>query len=125
MGDFKIKEIKNYMMTGISYLIPVCIIGGMFFAISIGFGGEYVQDQGIVVANQFLANLQTIGSSGLFIMIPVVGAYIAYAIAGKPRWLRHLYSATWRISKLGRRRQKQGFSGHCFLAWQLVLWFHI
>ena len=35
MGDFKIKEIKNYMMTGISYLIPVCIIGGMFFAISI------------------------------------------------------------------------------------------
>lgn len=84
MGDFKIKEIKNYMMTGISYLIPVCIIGGMFFAISIGFGGEYVQDQGIVVANQFLANLQTIGSSGLFIMIPVVGAYIAYAIAGKP-----------------------------------------
>lgn len=75
MGDFKIKEIKNYMMTGISYLIPVCIIGGMFFAISIGFGGEYVQDQGIVVANQFLANLQTIGSSGLFIMIPVVCIY--------------------------------------------------
>lgn len=54
MNGFEIKKMKSYLMTGISYMIPICIIGGMFFAISIGFGGEYVQDKGIVVSNQFL-----------------------------------------------------------------------
>ena len=52
MNGFEIKKMKSYLMTGISYMIPICIIGGMFFAISIGFGGEYVQDKGIVVSNQ-------------------------------------------------------------------------
>ena len=115
MGDFKIKEIKNYMMTGISYLIPVCIIGGMFFAISIGFGGEYVQDQGIVVANQFLANLQTIGSSGLFIMIPVVGAYIAYAIAGKPALAPAFVLCYMANIEVGATATKTGFLGALLL----------
>lgn len=41
MGSFEIKKIREYLMTGISYMIPICIIGGMFFAISIGIGGTY------------------------------------------------------------------------------------
>lgn len=46
MGDFKIKEIKNYMMTGISYLIPVCIIGGMFSQFRLGLAASMSRTRG-------------------------------------------------------------------------------
>lgn len=83
MGDFELKRIKDYLMTGISYMIPVCIIGGMFFAISIGLGG-HTSDAGFVIESQFWKDIQTIGLAGFGLMPCILGAYIAYAIAGKP-----------------------------------------
>lgn len=38
--DFK--KIKNYLMTGMSYMIPMTVIGGIFYAGSIAFGGTAV-----------------------------------------------------------------------------------
>ena len=115
MNGFEIKKMKSYLMTGISYMIPICIIGGMFFAISIGFGGEYVQDKGIVVSNQFFANLQTIGLAGLFMMIPVIGAYSAYAIAGKPALAPAFVLCYMANTEVGVSGTKTGFLGAIIL----------
>ena len=111
MNGFDVKKLKSYLMTGISYMIPICIIGGMFFAISIGFGGEYVQDKGIVVSNQFFANLQTIGLAGLFMMVPVIGAYTAYAIAGKPALAPAFVLCYMANTEVGASGTKTGFLG--------------
>ena len=82
--DFK-KELKNIqkaLLTGTSYMMPLVVAGGLSFAISL-LGGE-TTNSGIVVANEFMANVKIIGKAGLFMMIPVAAAYVAYAIAGRP-----------------------------------------
>ena len=80
--DFK--KIKNNLMTGISYMIPLTVIGGICYAGAIALGGTAVEGQGMVVTNEILLHLQEIGSAGLFLMIPILCGYIAYAVAGKP-----------------------------------------
>ena len=47
--DFK--KIKNYLMTGMSYMIPMTVIGGIFYAGSIAFGGTAVAGEGMVIKN--------------------------------------------------------------------------
>lgn len=68
--------------TGVSYFIPVVVIGGVFLAFSLASGTA--GDAGMEVTNPFMVNLNTIGNAGIAMMIPVLAAYIAYSIAGKP-----------------------------------------
>jgi PTS system fructose-specific IIC component/fructose-specific PTS system IIC-like component len=76
------KDLVKSLNTGISYFLPVIIAGGMLFALAIGTGD--IIDNKILPANQFFADILTIGQSGFAMMVPVLAAYIAYAIAGKP-----------------------------------------
>ena len=109
--DFK--KIKNYLMTGMSYMIPMTVIGGIFYAGSIAFGGTAVAGEGMVIKNEFLLHVQEIGAAGLFMMIPVLAGYIAYAIAGKPGLAPGLvagYIANTEIT-IGGNAVKTGFLG--------------
>ena len=83
--DFK--KIKNHLMTGMSYMIPMTVIGGIFYAGSIAFGGTAVAGEGMVIKNEFLLHVQEIGGAGLFLDDSCSGRYIAYAIAANPLWL--------------------------------------
>lgn len=76
------KTLLNAFNTGVSYFIPVVVIGGVFLAFSLASGEA--GDAGMTVTNPFMINLNTIGNAGIAMMIPVLAAYIAYSIAGKP-----------------------------------------
>jgi len=76
------KDLVKAFNTGVSYFIPVVVIGGVFLAFSLASGTA--GDSGMVVTNPFMQNLNTIGMAGIHMMIPVLAAYIAYSIAGKP-----------------------------------------
>ena len=100
-------------MTGMSYMIPMTVIGGIFYAGSIAFGGTAVAGEGMVIENEFLLHVQEIGGAGLFLMIPVLAGYIAYAIAGKPALAPGLvagYIANTEIT-IGGNAVKTGFLG--------------
>jgi len=75
-------------MTGVSFMIPFVTIGGIFLAI-----GFMVAELPFTAGNTETLFEETgslgwylgeIGVLGLTIMIPILGAYIAYAIADKP-----------------------------------------
>lgn len=68
--------------TGVSYFIPVVVIGGVFLAFSLASGTA--GSSGMEVTSPFMQNLNLIGMAGINMMIPVLAAYIAYSIAGKP-----------------------------------------
>jgi PTS system fructose-specific IIC component len=80
--------VKEDLMTGVSFMIPFVTIGGIFLAIGFGlselpmFPGdtETVFEQ----TGTLPWYLAEIGVLGLTIMIPILGAYIAYAIADRP-----------------------------------------
>jgi PTS system fructose-specific IIC component/fructose-specific PTS system IIC-like component len=75
-------ELFKYFNTGISYFLPVIIAGGMLFSLTLLFGT--IEDGQIIPSNQFWQNVYDIGQAGFSMMVPVMCAYIAYAIGSKP-----------------------------------------
>lgn len=76
------RTLLNAFNTGVSYFIPVVVIGGVFLAFSLASGTA--GSSGMEVTSPFMQNLNLIGMAGINMMIPVLAAYIAYSIAGKP-----------------------------------------
>lgn len=76
------QTLLNAFNTGVSYFIPIVVIGGVFLAFSLASGTA--GDSGMEVTNPFMVSLNTIGMAGISTMIPVLAAYIAYSMAGKP-----------------------------------------
>lgn len=78
-------EIKDSVLTGISYIIPIIIAGGMISAIAVmvaqGFGLQNLLSND----NSWLSILKTLGGDMLgVLMVPILSAYMAYSIADKP-----------------------------------------
>ena len=76
------KTLLNAFNTGVSYFIPIVVIGGVFLAFSLASGTDGAN--GMEVTHPFMVSLNTIGMAGISMMIPVLAAYIAYSMAGKP-----------------------------------------
>jgi fructose-specific PTS system IIC-like component len=79
----ELKRLREYLMTGVSYMIPIVVIGGVFIALSIALSGVQ-EGQGAVVSNPFLTKLMEIGSASFSLMVPILAGFIAYAIADRP-----------------------------------------
>ena len=81
-------SVKEDLMTGVSYMIPFVTIGGIFLAL--GFMVAELpftpgDTETVFETTGSLAwYLTQVGSLGLTIMIPILGAFIAYSIADKP-----------------------------------------
>lgn len=78
-------EIKDSVLTGISYIIPIIIAGGMISAITM----LIVQLFGLQVLSKnptsWISLLKALGGNLLSVlMIPILSAYMAYSIADKP-----------------------------------------
>lgn len=74
-----LKEFPKHLMTGVSYMIPVIVAGGMLFSL-----GVILSGQAATPTAGFPGGLAKIGIAGLTLFIPVMGAYIAYAMADRP-----------------------------------------
>lgn len=117
MSD-KMKLVKDDLVkafsTGVSYMMPVVVVGGICLAMSL-VGGEPTPGKGIVVTNPFMLNLGAIGSAGLGMMIPVLAAYIAYSIAGKPGLTPGVITGFMAATPLGESHVVTGFLGAMLL----------
>lgn len=72
--------VYKHLMTGVSFMIPFVVAGGILIAISFAFGITAFKQAGT-----FPAALMTIGSGGAFgFMVPILAGYIAYSIADRP-----------------------------------------
>lgn len=79
------EEIKKSILTGISYIIPIIVAGGMVAAfatlISQGFGLQSVFN----AENSWLWMYRKLGGNLLgTLMVPMLSAYMAYSISDKP-----------------------------------------
>lgn len=71
------KDTKQHCMSGISYMIPVIVIGGFCTAIARLIGNVDV------VGSIGYAFLQA-GSASFALMVPVLCGFVAFSICGKP-----------------------------------------
>ena len=69
---------KRHTLTGISYMIPIVVAGGICIGLARIFGGTTFTE------GTFAYILNQIGSAAIGFTIPVITAGIAYSIAGRP-----------------------------------------
>ncbi|BCS89888.1 PTS fructose-like transporter subunit IIB [Pseudodesulfovibrio sediminis] len=71
----------RHLMTGVSYMLPVVVAGGLLIALAFAFGGIYAGDN----EGTFGWALMQIGGAGAFsLFVPVLAAFIAFSIAQRP-----------------------------------------
>ncbi|SDO23489.1 PTS system mannosylglycerate-specific IIA component, Fru family (TC 4.A.2.1.3)/PTS system mannosylglycerate-specific IIB component, Fru family (TC 4.A.2.1.3)/PTS system mannosylglycerate-specific IIC component, Fru family (TC 4.A.2.1.3) [Paenibacillus sp. yr247] len=78
-------EVKDSLLTGISYIIPVIVAGGMTLAAAVLISQIFGLQQLYNANNSWLWLIRQLGGNLLgTLMIPILSAYMAYSIADKP-----------------------------------------
>lgn len=84
----------KHLMTGVSYMIPFVVAGGLLIAIGFAARGIYAYDATLAMDGStieatawttFWANIFAIGAKGGFgLMVAILAGYISYSIADRP-----------------------------------------
>lgn len=70
----------KHLLTGVSFMLPMVVAGGLMIALSFVFGIEAFKQEGSLAA----ALMQIGGEAAFKLMVPVLAGYIAYSIADRP-----------------------------------------
>lgn len=70
----------RHLLTGVSYMLPMVVAGGLSIALSFAFGITAFKEQGTLAA----ALMQIGGGSAFSLMVPVLAGFIAFSIADRP-----------------------------------------
>lgn len=70
----------RHLLTGVSYMLPMVVAGGLCIALSFAFGITAFKEQGSLAA----ALMQIGGGTAFALMVPVLAGYIAFSIADRP-----------------------------------------
>ncbi|CAI0732929.1 MULTISPECIES: PTS fructose transporter subunit IIBC [Serratia] len=70
----------RHLLTGVSYMLPMVVAGGLCIALSFVFGIKAFEVKGTLAA----ALMQIGGGSAFALMVPVLAGYIAFSIADRP-----------------------------------------
>ena len=76
------KGFYQHLLTGVSYMLPMVVAGGLIIALSFAFGSfEMVDGVQKLVGESHLAQ---IGGLAFSLMVPLLAGYISYSIADRP-----------------------------------------
>ncbi|MDI6936920.1 fructose PTS transporter subunit IIB, partial [Serratia sp. Se-PFBMAAmG] len=70
----------RHLLTGVSYMLPMVVAGGLSIALSFAFGITAFKEQGTLAA----ALMQIGGGSAFALMVPGLAGFIAFSIADRP-----------------------------------------
>jgi len=73
----------KHLMTGVSFMLPFVVAGGLLIALAFALGGIHANDE--AAAGTLAHALFEIGAKGGFaLIVPALAGYIAYSIADRP-----------------------------------------
>jgi PTS system fructose-specific IIC component len=105
----------KHLLTGVSFMLPFVVAGGLVMALSFVFGIDAFKQEGTLPAA-----LMQIGQAAFSLMVPALAGYIAYSIADRPGL------APGFIGGMLASRIEAGFLGGIaagFLAGYVARWF--
>lgn len=70
----------RHLLTGVSYMLPMVVAGGLCIALSFAFGINAFKEEGTLAA----ALMQIGGKTAFALMVPVLAGFIAFSIADRP-----------------------------------------
>jgi PTS system fructose-specific IIC component len=84
-------RLRQWLMTGVSYMIPFVAAGGLLIALGFAVGGYQISDAPDVTQHFDPASITSwaalaykVGNSAFDFLVPVLGGFIAYAMADRP-----------------------------------------
>jgi fructose PTS system EIIBC or EIIC component len=98
-GPSRGEEVRRWLMTGVSYMIPFVVGGGILIALAFAVGGavevtevsvledgaiQYPGDLGVSFLTWLGAVMLTIGGTAFGMLVPILAGFIAYAMADRP-----------------------------------------
>jgi fructose PTS system EIIBC or EIIC component len=78
----KMPGVYKHLMTGVSYMLPIVVAGGILIALSFAFGG--IKPEGYPEGTLAWALMKIGGGTAFTLFVPVLSAFIAYSIADRP-----------------------------------------
>lgn len=79
-GKRHLEGVYKHLLTGVSYMLPIVVAGGLCIALSFVFGIEAFKVEGSLAA----ALMEIGGGAAFKLMIPILSGFIAYSIADRP-----------------------------------------
>ena len=80
----RLAELEQHLMSGVSYMIPVVVAGGVLYAFATILSlGSVTAGGGVQATNVVIDILSQVGGVGLGLMVPVLSAYIAFSYADR------------------------------------------
>ncbi len=76
-----LKDIKQSLLTGVSYMLPFVVAGGILVAIGFAGGGAVAVTQS---ETGFWSRIFWWGKDAFGMMVPIMAAYVAFSIGDKP-----------------------------------------
>lgn len=75
-----LKDTRKHLMTGVSYMIPFVVAGGVLLALSVLLSGSAA----VPAKGTKLLDLFNIGVAGLGLMVPILAGFIAFSMSDRP-----------------------------------------
>ena len=79
-----VQKYKQYLLTGVSHVVPLIACGGILIAVSIALSPMTVNGPDIAAAPVLVQKLMLVGETAFSLFPAVLAAFISYAMAGKP-----------------------------------------
>jgi PTS system fructose-specific IIC component len=79
-GKERVGGAYRHLLTGVSYMLPMVVAGGLCIALSFAFGIKAFEVKDTLAA----ALMQIGGGSAFALMVPVLAGFIAFSIADRP-----------------------------------------
>ncbi len=78
-------EVRRWLMTGVSYMIPFVVAGGILIALAFALGGAVQVTETDVYENFSIpAMIFKIGATAFGMLVPILAGFIAFAMADRP-----------------------------------------
>jgi fructose PTS system EIIBC or EIIC component len=83
-GKKKDNPIYKHLMSGVSYMVPFIVVGGLLIALALTLGGEQTPGGIVIPEDSIWSKVSALGGTAFTFMVPILAGFIAVSIADRP-----------------------------------------
>ncbi|MFB4475538.1 fructose-specific PTS transporter subunit EIIC, partial [Oceanobacillus caeni] len=80
----KENPIYKHLMSGVSYMVPFIVVGGLLIALALTLGGEKTPGGIVIPEDSIWKTIESLGATSFMFMVPILAGFIAVSIADRP-----------------------------------------
>lgn len=80
----KENPIYKHLMSGVSYMVPFIVVGGLLIALALTLGGEQTPGGIVIPEGSIWKQIEALGGTAFMFMVPILAGFIAVSIADRP-----------------------------------------